>query len=344
MNIPNMGQPWLHPSMPTSERFALSRSNLCRAAMMIAKRGQMLAARFESKDAPAQSVVTFMKDGFPVMRLTQQGDHSPMFYATMYDIPDSLDHTTTVTESSRVMYVAKSLFKNFTKASSLLNESKIAASGHANELLKLHLNHAFSFFRQGKETEMDYKAHVTSKSIGELLAVFFNEKNALDVPAQLRQEIEAMRGIRDSRKDIRTRINAAMSDMFDKPKWLVTYLPNFGYTLHEIDLSNVWRNVVYQGVSLSDIREFNSVVFKGFYRSLEDIDNPIKDDLLSTMTLAKMHIQSKFTNNVVYNAEPHDMIPKCGGNRVVSSELGAACLNSGSSQTMILNRPQAIAA
>lgn len=343
MNIPNMGQPWLHPSMPTNERFALSRSDLCRAAMMIAKRGDLLATRFDSKPDSSHKTVIFTKNGFPVMRLLQQGEHSPMFYAATYDSPDTLDSVTTVTESSRVMYVAKSLFKNGSKAYDSLNDAKTAAIDHAHALLRMHTNQAFSFFRQGRTTEIDYKEHITSKSVGELLAVFFSEKNALDVPTQLRQEIEALRGVRDTRKNIRDLVNHAMSEMFDKPKWLVTYLPSLGYTLHEIDLSNVWRNMVYQGMRLSDVPEFDRNVFKGFYRSLEDIDNPIKDDLLSTMTLAKMHIQSKFVG-VIYNAEPDDMVPACGNNKVVSPELGAACINSNSSRTMILNRPQELAA
>lgn len=320
-----------HASVPGAERVMLTRSNLYRPVLRITSTSKLVVSHVTDNNT-GFNVVLMASNGMPVVVLTQVGDH---YFAAPVDTANTLSKTT-VADTVNPMYLVKSLYqsaKGAPKFSGAMRSAKFANYLMVQGMVR----RAYAESTRNRKISMDYRSYFDDGLLEPLIEVFFGERNAIDLPMEKRQTLEAVRSERDTRRANYKLVMDKLEEMFTPNKWLVTYLPSHGYTVQQVNVSKHWRAVATAFSTPDERPAYDEVTPITFCRTLEDLPSDIRDQVFGTLTLAKMHVQSRYPEAVgMYGAEPHDMLFQ-GKHHIFSEELGAVIMGEQDRHMMLIS-------
>lgn len=308
-----------HESVPAAERVMLSRSNLFRPTLRIAATSKLLVSHV-TDDNTGFNVRLMASNGIPVVTLTQVGNH---YFAAPIDNANTLSKTT-VADTTNAMYLVKSLYKS-AKGSPCFEGAINSAKYAIQSMIYGMGRRAFGSLTNERVIYMQYRQYLDDALLRPLMEVFFGERNAIDIPMEQRQRLELVRAERDKREANYQNVMQQMKEMFTPNKWLISYLPNHGYTVQQINLGAHRHHFMSSSLMISEVT-YDQVTPLIFCRTLEELPGDIRDQVFGTLTLAKMHVQSKYPETAgMYGAEPHDMLFR-GKHSIISEELSAVIM------------------
>lgn len=330
-----------HPSVPDVEQRRLRSSDALRFALHVTSNWPLTVTHVDDAKATGKVKVRFSTEsGFPVMELDWDHMHDE-WDVNIFDAPTTLEKGR-VADSKRPMYLAKALHKDTTAAHEVLQTAVWRAKDDAVErnALLTSVRKAYEKVKDARRTSMNYRDMLSSANIGILLKVFFGEMQSLDVSADHHQAFETVRAERDKRRDMKREVHNRMQEVCSRPKWLITYLKDHGYTLRGIDVSCTWEHILNAENSKRDIAQHYVTTHpQQFYRTLDDLPESIKDNVLAGLTMAKMHMQGRYSV-LQYATEPHDLIPMINStcHFELSEELGSTVLATNRMTILTINQ------
>ena len=327
-----------HNSVTDSERKALRGSDLFRPALhLVTQTPDNVRLLVSSVTVQSDGIFVDFATGYgvPMLRLTNM--RGANFTASIYDGSGQLSYTT-VASSERPMYLAKALLKD-TKAGNKMVIAWHNAHRVEKDMVFSAVRNAHTSMVDNRRTAMNYRDMITSEQIGTLLRVFFGETLPLNVSTEYRQAFEAVRAERDKRRAMRMDVFERMKEMFGTPKWFVSYLPGHGYTVRGVNVSETWERIIQGDQAVRDLSQYFVITHPAqFHRSLDELVPEIRDGLLATLTLNKMHMQGKYSH-LHYDTEPNDLLPYVGNNGVVvSNELSSILIQNNDLRVIMVSQ------
>jgi hypothetical protein len=325
-----------NPSVPEAERIALMMSDLYRPALHIASKMQMQVSSF-TKSSNSVTVLEFASHGALVLRVVQNGDQ---YFAHIINSVKSIHGFDTVIETNKPMYLAKAITKDTTKAWDKLMDRIHDAERLLPAFIEGHVRLGYNSLVDNRKTHMSYRESLNNSTLAALVEVFFNERNAIDVRPDIREALETVRNERDRRENFREEVDGQMRRMFEPRKWFVTYKPTFGYTVRQIDIAHSWEMIRREAVH--DIGNKPGVVETvpmQFFRSLEDMPEALKSEILPSLTYAKLHMHSRH-HELKFDTEPHDLVPYMdgyGSKSIMSADTGVSYLTYDSMRSVLID-------
>ena len=324
------------PSVSEKERIALMMSDLYRPALHIASKMQMQVSAFKQSPVGA-TILEFMSHGVMVLRVIQNGDQ---YSAHIISSVKSISGFETVIETNKPMYLAKAITKDTTKAWDKLMDRIRDAELLLPNFIEGHVRLGYNGLVSDRKIHMNYRESLNSSTLAALVEVYFNERNAIDVRPDIREALETVRNERDRRENYRKEVNGQMRRMFEPRKWFVTYKQTFGYTVRQIDIAHSWE--VIQREAIHDIGDKPGIVETvpmQFFRSLEDMPEALKSEILPSLTYAKLHMHSRH-HELKFDTEPHDLVPyidSYGGKSIMSADTGVSYLTYDSMRSVLID-------
>ena len=330
------------PDVPTDQRKLLTMSDAYRFAVQVVSNTTDLFvekvfvsfATGERKPTVIFSTAKRVK----VMRLSYA---DPKWIAETRQSVDAMAWAF-LAESERLTYLAKAMTNSRTKArQSLINSigGLIFDKAERNAVLTCVRNAHHKLINSRRLT-MNYREMLNSDSIGTLLKVFFNEVSPLEISAEHRQAFETVRTEREKRKDTRSEIKKLMTELFEHPKWLISYVPGDGYRVSGVDVACTWENIINSEHATRDHSKMYGTTHPlQFYKTLEDLPEDIKDSLMGRLTLNKMHVKNQHPQ-LMYAVEPHDLIPQIlhDPNIIVSEAMSSVMLRMTDATVIMVNQ------
>lgn len=324
------------PSVPEGERIALMMSDLYRPALHITSKMQMQVSSFSQNRGGGPLVLDFSHEGCRVLRVVHNEGHGVT--ASVCSSVSSTHGYDKVIETNKPMYMAKALTNPRTKAWDKLVDRINDAKRVLPSFIEGHVRLGYNSLVSGRQTYINYRELLNNAALSALVEVFFNERNAIDVRPDTREALENVRNERNRRANFRAEVDASMRRMFEPRKWFVTYLPTHGYTVRQIDIAHSWDNL--QKESAHDIGGKPGIVEAvpmQFFRSLEDMPENMKEQILPSLTYAKLHLQGKHPE-LKFDAEPHDLVPHVDSNKsIFSPETGVSYLTYESARSVMVD-------
>lgn len=245
-------------------------------------------------------------------------------------------------ESERLTYLAKAMTNSRTKARRTLVDTidyMTYDKAERNAVLTCVRN-AYHRLINSRRLTMNYRDMLNSDAIGALLKVFFNEVSPLEVSNEHRQAFETVRTEREKRRNTRSEVTGLMTELFAHPKWLISYVSGDGYRVSGIDVACTWENIISSEHATRDTSKmYGTTRPLQFYKTLEDLPEDIKDNLMGRLTLNKMHFKNQYAQ-LVYAVEPHDLIPAMthGTDMVVSEAMSSVMLRMTDATVIMVNQ------
>ena len=310
-------------SVPEAERIALMMSDLYRPALHITSKMQMQVSSFSQNSGPA--ILDFSYQGCRVLRVVHNDAHG--ISASVCGRINSIHGYEVVVETNKPMYMAKALTNSRTKAWDKLTDRISDAQRVMPSLIEGHVRFGYNSLVNQRNMHMIYRDLLNNTAIAALVQVFFNERNAIDVRPDIRETLETVRNERDRRDNNRKEVEGLMRRMFEPRKWFVTYMPSHGYTVRQIDIAHSWDHLQKESVhNIGDKPGIVETVPMQFFRSLEDMPGEMRDEILPSLTYAKLHLQGRHPE-LKFDAEPHDLVPHVDSNKsTFSAETGVSYL------------------
>jgi hypothetical protein len=307
-----------HESVPVSERTTLMRSDLYRPTLRICTTSKIVVSHVEPTLDNRGLIVTLMLNtGFPVLILTHADGH---FYAATTDSCNTMS-STTVCDTINPMYMVKALYKSVKGA-----EDFASVMNYANTIVEQMMvdlgRHTFNAIVGERKISMQYPPFLDNATLGALVEVFFGERNAIDLPIEQRQVLESIRAERNQRVANLRDVTDRMVEMLNPNKLMVTYLPKHGYTVQQLSMPRDFHEpfVNSKAVARDSIKQVTPITF---CRKLEDLPADMYDQVLGSLTLAKMHLLSRYPELAqTISPEPHDKLIH-SIRPIVSQELSA---------------------
>jgi hypothetical protein len=322
------------PSVPEKERIALMMSDLYRPALHIASKMQMQVSAYKRSPVGA-TILEFMSHGVMVLRVIQNGDQ---YSAHIISSVKSISGFETVIETNKPMYLAKAITKDTTKAWDKLMDRIHDAERLLPAFIEGHVRLGYNSLIGDRKIHMNYRESLNSSTLAALVEVYFNERNAIDVRPDIREALETVRNERDRRENFRKEVDGQMRRMFEPRKWFVTYKPTFGYIVRQIDIAHSWS--VIQKETTHDIGDKPGIVETvpmQVFRSLEDMPEALKSEVLPSLTYAKLHMHSRH-HELKFDTEPHDLVPHVEGHKsIMSADTGVSYLTYDSMRSVLID-------
>jgi len=315
--------------VPQDERIALMKTDLYRPALHIAANSDLRVESFTNVQGGHR--VGFAYNGHRVMWVTQFGSD---LTASVVDSSVSVHGADPVVKTTKPMYMAKALLKKGSKALQSLSYEIETATEYARRFVEAHVRLTYRQLTGDRKMSITYRDLLGSKALAALVQVFFNERNAIDVPQDVRESLENVRAERDRRLATLDEINQQMTDMFGVRKWMVNYMPGYGYTVRQVDIAHSWVHILEGGARVP-----NGIVDTQpmqMFRSLDDMPEGMRESILPSLTYAKMHLQGR-ESRLCFNAEPHDLVPDVESDIVVSVDTGVSYTKFGDTRSVMLN-------
>ena len=318
-------------NVPESERIVLMKSNAFRPALAIASNGTLFVSHVEYSPPGQYTQVRFTTSaGVPIGRLTVSlNDHTTFM---TYDRPTAVFGTSMAAESSRPMYVAKTLFKykkdgGQTTGKRALGNARSRSEVWHREAVRDLVRNVHHKMLSGRRTNVAYRDFFNHSQVGVLLAAFFGEMTSLQVNPSDMAKFEEIRALRDQRRAFRGQLSEAMRTVFGKPKLLVTYIRDHGYMVSKFDVAHSYDEIL-DGTTLIDglVAEPHA---PEFYRSLEDIPlDKGRDEICGKLAYLKMNLSKE--PNLTWRDNEYALVPtvSTGGAEVIVNEgiFGSAIL------------------
>jgi len=313
------------PSVPEGERIALMMSDLYRPALHITSKMQIQVSSF--KASIGRSILDFTAEGCRVLRVVH-GEKQDTYVSVPSSV-HSFHNLESVIETNKPMYMAKALTNTRTKAWDKLVDRINDAKGSMLSFIEGHVRIGYNSLVNQRKMHMSYRDSLNNTAIAALVQVFFNERNAIDVRPDIREALETVRSERDRRDKNRNEVDELMRRMFEPRKWFITYMPTHGYTVRQIDIAHSWDNIQKEAVhNVGEKPGIVEVVSMQFFRSLEDMPEQMKQEILPSLTYAKLHMQGRHPE-LKFDAEPNDLVPYIeNGNvsSIMSADTGVSYL------------------
>jgi len=309
-----------HSSVPEGERLLLLRhDDLHRAAIALHKDEGLQVHSVTTKNLFSGEAVdvVFMLYGCPILNLEYRGYKTEIRkYSETKSTGKNPNPIGQGSTACRAVGGLRRGRKNRANLRGLINE----AAGLFVSLVQGHVRLSRYVLKGDHSSNFDYKALATQEDVASLLEVFFGERHAIDVSARVRENMEGMRRARDRYINTAKTIDEQLTRLFSVPKWLVTHLPDFGYTVRRVDLSESWRRIMEEPANFSFNKD-GAPVDMHFFRRLEDMPEEMQGGVLSGLTYAKMFTASRSTS-LYYAEEPHDLVPAVTTGTAVVTEVG----------------------
>lgn len=274
------------------------------------------------------------QDGIEVVRLTRHDDNDTWSVDVSMGV---LTNTwTTSAESKRLGYLTKAVLNRKTGVhEEVSNASTWTWAQKQHDMVKTLVRNAHYKFMNSRRVHTNFRDILTSEQIGVLLSVFFGEQSSVDVSTEQRQVFDTVRSTRDKHRNVALEVNTLMQDMFGQPKWLISYVPDKGYSVSGVDMSVTWKHVL----SHDDTPEHHYATTHRLMsmRSLEDMPSEVKERIMGTLTMNKMHMRNRYPG-IKYGVEPHDMVPSEISTTIVCDELGSMVLSVSNATIMMVNQ------
>lgn len=315
--------------VPQDERIALMKTDLYRPALHIAANSELRVESFTNVQGGHR--VGFAYNGHRVMWVTQFGSD---FTTSIVSSSVSIHGAEPAVKTTKPMYMAKALLKKDSKALRSLSYEIETATEYSRRFVEAHVRLTYRQLTGDRKMSITYRDLLGSKALAALVQVFFNERNAIDVPQDVRESLENVRTERDRRQANVDEVNQQMVDMFGVRKWMVNYMPGYGYTVRQLDIAHSWVHILEGGT-----RTPNGIVDTQpmqMFRSLEDMPDGMRESILPNLTYAKMHMQGR-ESRLSFDAEPHDLVPDVESDVVVSVDTGVCYTKFGDTRSVMLN-------
>ena len=306
-----MNSALFHPSMPEHERHNFMRSDLCSAALnVIAKTKKafpiykVLVQAHHRKTVddvgcPHESVTLGLDTGACVLTIDKEEFGS--YSISTFDRPGDTHWKETVGKSRRLPYLIRRLFKT---AGEPYEMALFLASRHSAERISAALDEIVQLIAREKRDSVRLKETLTVGAIRELLDYYASRGSMSALDMRHASEIQDVLDARELYKESVSVVEEKIRAKFSGRKWFVgTTMPYesdkhrapgfFVGAFKAADFVEDMIKVSKYSVASMQIDHINMDIPLTLYRSLDDLPDSFRDDLLSSLMMSKVYIEGR---------------------------------------------------